>query len=974
MMISSDNKPGKLGNIHKPSKELFRFGRIRVAYCDASKRNCDFDGIPELNVRSSDGKGVALTLTFIRKEAHRPRNVKLTFKIAGSDRIIRHVSEKTVCLTDAEEDRAQVFLKTGIMRGGDWFVGIYHRNYLLAIESFYILDPFHPKALKPVDKTPGADDLKQFLKKQINCAAIRAGKTKPVNWNMTLCGPRGTGKERMVRLIFDLLTELGRCTGSLKTVAGRDLLTPAPAGTVMEDAVRAAGNGLLYIRHAEDVPAGKQPDGNPEALSDVLRKLAVNVEKEHVVLILSSENPNLEEMLNASPEMGQLVPNHFRFDAPNTDMLMQIAGTMLDERNLKLSDAAGNILRTLISSTRNRYGQHFRNVDWLIDIFEQDILPRLATRVIREHLLDDRLRSGLILPEDIPRPKPDIAGTAIAKLDRTTGAGKMKEGLTRRLFLLKFNCSRQGWCGKSGSPHMLFAGNPGAGKVTVAALVGEIYRSMGILSSGHVVQTAKNRLVGKAPGETEANMRDAIHRAKGGVLFMDDAYALFAAAEDAEDSGKPVLETLLPVLDDDEAGLTVILSGYPEEMVRLPDFAPGLRSHFPHMFHFSDYTHEDWMRIADSVAREQGLTFSPEALGSLEKHVSPDLCGHDACRLPGNARYAVRLLQTRIIPRMNIRLAKYEGELTADMFNIILPEDIPVLSPEEKRASDLAFDEQAIDEALQRLDKMIGLQRVKTGIHDFVETSRELNRQGIALTDRVPLKWGFIGAAGTGKSIVAGLFARILCAMHILEKGHLVELKAEEIFGVTPYVAEEHLRQAMYRSQQGLLFIDGDASKSRQQNSGWDREQLRMTLAGYAAEMHGSYALVIAECESPCCHHMVKDTAGYGVTEFDRTFIFDNYTTDELLQILTQMLQFENLCMDGEATAIMRSYIEGLTRNSQSDYANARAMKQLAITISRRVRARIFDADAATATAEDVKDFIRKDLPAGYQKTGYLPD
>ncbi|MDR1676569.1 MAG: AAA family ATPase, partial [Tannerella sp.] len=968
---------GKLGSIHKPSKELFKFDGIRATYYDSSRGYFDFDSIHKSKVRSFDGDSIALTLTFVREEEHKPRNVKLTFKIAGSDHIIRHVIEKTVSLSDDEEYTAEIILKTGAMSGGDYFVGIYHRNYLLAIESFYVLDPFHPKALKLINEMPGPDDLKQFLKKQINLfgyTGVRSLKTKSINWNMAVCGPGGTGKERMARRIFDMLEELGLYTGIFKTVEGCDLVMNVSTDTVIKDMVRAADDGLLYIRHAEEL-VKKRHNGSDVSLNDLLRKLAGNVEERHVVLILSGNNPEIAEMLSASEELGRLVPNRFQFDNLSVDTLMQIAGTILEERNLTLSAEAGDALRALITSTRNRYGRNFRNADWLLDTLEQDIIPRTANRVVEEHLLDDWPHNSLILPKDIPQPEPDTTGAAFTKLYRMIGLGEMKDSLTRHLFLVNFNRrrSRQGLYGKMGPLHMVFTGNPGTGKTTVAALIGEIYRNMGVLSSGHVMQTDRSRLVGQYLGHTEANTRDAIDKARGGVLFIDEAYALFTAGKDSTDFGKHVIETLLPVLGDDDADLIVILAGYPEEMERLLDSNPGLRSRFPYTFHFSDYTLDELMQIADYTAGERNFTFSPEALNTLEKKVSSDLRSRDT-RHFGNARYVVRLLQTQVIPNMSVRLAKYDGELTGDMLKTILPEDIPAPSPEEKITNAPVFDEQAIDAALQRLDGMIGLQRVKTAIHNFVKASRVLNRQGVTPAGRIPLKWSFTGVTGTGKSTVAGIFAEILCAMHLLEKGHLVEVKAEEIFGVAPYLAEERLRQAMYRSQQGLLFIDGDSTRFRQRNSGWDSEQLRMTLAGYAAGMHGSYALIIAEYESPR-QHLIKNLAENGVTEFDQTFIFDSYTADELLQILSQMLQLENLCMDGEATAIMLSYIEGLTRTSQNDYANARTMKLLAIAINQRIRIRISDASSTTATviAEDVKGFIRKDLPAKHRKIGYLP-
>jgi SpoVK/Ycf46/Vps4 family AAA+-type ATPase len=876
-----------------------------------------------------------------------------------------------------DEDLASISFKTGVLPCGDYFVGIYHRNYLLHIKKFYILDPFKPQSMKPILETPGLDDLKRFLKKQINLAGyadIHALKKKSINWNMAFYGAQGTGKERMARLIFDLLKELGLYTNRMETVEGDKLIMTLPTDTYIKDSVCAANNGLLYIRNAE-VLAKKRNDGSTVSGRDMLRKLADNVNSMHVVLILSGNNSAVPEMLSASEELGCLVPNRFRFDNLSVDTLMQIAGNTFEELNMKLNDEAKDALQALVATTRTHYGRNFKNVDWLLDTIEQVIIPRMANRVVEKHLLDDRSANSLILPEDIPQPEPDTSGEAFTKLNRMIGLDEMKESLTRHLFLVNFNRKRsqQGLCGKMGPLHMVFTGNPGTGKTTVAALIGEIYHSLGILSSGHVIQTDRSKLVGDYIGSTEVNTRDAIDRARGGVLFIDEAYALFDGGKDSKDFGRHVIDTLLPVLSDDEADLIVILAGYPKEMDRLLNSNPGIRSRFPHTFHFSDYTHDELMQIADYTAGKLDFVLSPEARKTLEKKVSSDLRKRDFHF--GNARYIVRLLQTQVIPNMSIRLAKYDGEFTADMLKTILPEDIPNACLEKKIINTLTFDEQAIDDALQRLDRMIGLQRVKASIYNFVKASRALNRQGKTPAGRIPLKWSFTGATGTGKSTVAGIFAEILCAMHLLEKGHLVEVKAEEIFGVTPYQAEERLKLAMFQSQQGLLFIDGDSTKFRQRNSGWDSEQLRMTLAGYAAGMHGSYALIIAEYESPR-QHLVKTLAENGITEFDQTFFFDNYTVDELMQILSQMLLLEEMSMNDEAAVIMRSYIEGLSRDPQNDYANARTMKLLATAISQRVRVRTFDASesAAIVTAEDVSGFVWQDMPVKYKKIGYIPN
>jgi SpoVK/Ycf46/Vps4 family AAA+-type ATPase len=317
---------------------------------------------------------------------------------------------------------------------------------------------------------------------------------------------------------------------------------------------------------------------------------------------------------------------------------------------------------------------------------------------------------------------------------------------------------------------------------------------------------------------------------------------------------------------------------------------------------------------------------------------------------------------------MSSRLIKMADDLSDNPQTLknIFPEDIPASGTERKTVRNIRFDEPAIAAALERLDKLIGLQRVKTAIRNFVQVSRTLQEQGKDMAGRAPLKWSFAGNTGTGKSAVAGIFAEILCAMRLLERGHLVEVKAEEIYGVTMFQAEERLKNAMQQSQQGLLFIDGDAPHFKNSTMTLDSEQLRIKLAGYTAGMPGSYALIIAEHEAPR-QFMVKSLAEQGIAEFDHTFIFEDYTEDELLQILTQMLADEELHIDMEATDLLRTYIAGMSRDRTAGYANARTMKLMSHTIADNARLRTGAAPATTVIAKDVEGFVWK----GVQKNKY---
>lgn len=141
----------------------------------------------------------------------------------------------------------------------------------------------------------------------------------------------------------------------------------------------------------------------------------------------------------------------------------------------------------------------------------------------------------------------------------------------------------------------------------------------------------------------------------------------------------------------------------------------------------------------------------------------------------------------------------------------ICREDIPFRVTFSENRKDDVFDEKAITRSLRKLDKLVGLEQVKQGIHNFVEIARYLNRRGKSYDEMESLRWNFTGNIGTGKSTVAGILGELLKAMNLLGKGHLVEVKAEALYNVSEYKVDEILRDAMHRSRQGLLFVDGDA-------------------------------------------------------------------------------------------------------------------------------------------------------------------
>merc|ERR1719261_183238 len=185
---------------------------------------------------------------------------------------------------------------------------------------------------------------------------------------------------------------------------------------------------------------------------------------------------------------------------------------------------------------------------------------------------------------------------ALSKLDKVVGLQGVKRFIRSLHAQLRTEAERRDAglvvSGGAGSLHMIFSGNPGTGKTTVARIVAELLTAMGLLRKGHMVEADRAALVAGYSGQTALKTRQVVEQAMGGVLFVDEAYAL--VSEDGKDSfGKEALDTLIKMIEDRRSDLVVILAGYPDEMQRLVASNPGVRSRFPTQVLFEDYTEDE---------------------------------------------------------------------------------------------------------------------------------------------------------------------------------------------------------------------------------------------------------------------------------------------------------------------------------------------------------------------------------------------
>jgi SpoVK/Ycf46/Vps4 family AAA+-type ATPase len=202
----------------------------------------------------------------------------------------------------------------------------------------------------------------------------------------------------------------------------------------------------------------------------------------------------------------------------------------------------------------------------------------------------------------------------LEKLNALTGLGSVKHQVNSLVNLIKVQKMReaQGMKTTSVSKHMVFMGNPGTGKTTVARMLAEIYKYLGVLRKGQLIEVDRSGLVRGYVGQTATRVQEVVEEALGGILFIDEAYTLTVNKGEG-DFGQEAVDTLLKAMEDHRSDLIVIVAGYTDLMDAFLESNPGLRSRFSNFVHFEDYTAEELMEILKRNLTEQDYWLSPDA-------------------------------------------------------------------------------------------------------------------------------------------------------------------------------------------------------------------------------------------------------------------------------------------------------------------------------------------------------------------------
>ncbi|MFO7615390.1 MAG: AAA family ATPase [Bacteroidales bacterium] len=598
-----------------------------------------------------------------------------------------------------------------------------------------------------------------------------------------------------------------------------------------------------------------------------------------------------------------------------------------------------------------------------IDVFdEKPDIDAIIARTLAEASLPEDDLADLDDPENMERLERKImVEEAMKELDGLIGLESIKNQIRGHISYLDFLQVRK----KMGiededtiSLHSVFTGNPGTGKTTVVKLLGKIYHAMGLLSQGHVHVVDSSDLVSGYVRQTGKATTDEIEKARGGILFIDEAYMLYRKGVD-NDFGMEAIAELITEMSDGPGDIAIMAAGYPAEIKEMINSNPGLKSRFKYEFHFDDYSPAELMQIAGYAAVKKKVILSPGALKALEVELMRAYRKRD--RTFGNARFVHSVIDEAKI-NMGVRVMKQLVEKEPDMTILSTIEETDVKKIFTGKSGvyvDIPPDEELLKDTLVQLDNLIGLQNIKTEIRDLIKLVRYYRETGKDVRKAFPIHSVFTGNPGTGKTTLARIIGNIYKALGILERGHLVESDASDLvagyLGQTAMKTKERLNEAMG----GVLFIDEAYSLMDGQHPDFGKKAID-TMIKLMDDRRGEFAIIVAGYPRPM-QQFLDSNPGMR-SRFDHTFTFYDFTVEELNVIALNMLENAGLTLVQDASEHLRNYLAFLHGHRNQYFGNARSVRKVVDRIVLKQNLRMASLSPAERTADITNLVIIEDL------------
>ena len=479
----------------------------------------------------------------------------------------------------------------------------------------------------------------------------------------------------------------------------------------------------------------------------------------------------------------------------------------------------------------------------------------------------------------------------------------------------------------------------------------DVFRSLGILSRGQLVEADRSKLVAGYSGQTAIKTNQLIDTALGGVLFIDEAYTL--KSSDADTFGNEAIDTLLKRLEDDRGKFICIVAGYTDQMHDFIDSNPGLKSRFTQTIHFEDYTPDELTEIFLNMAKGKNFTIDDETKGAIHRQFEQLYLRRD--KNFGNAREARRIFD-EAVEKQSQRLV---GEMNnpqfheEDMYRLTAA-DLPMAQSEKARP---------LDEVLNELDEFVGMRTVKNMIRRLAVQSMFIKQRaamGAGKVQQISMNFILAGNPGTGKTSVARKMGEVLQSMEILPTSHVVEASRATLvgkyMGETPKIVNNMCDKAMG----GILFID-EAYTLSSENDQYGKEAID-TLMKRMEDDRGKFVVIAAGYKDKMDDFLAVNPGL--ASRFTHKLHIEDYNEDELLAIFKKMAAKEQYTLSPAAEFKLMDLICRMVVTKDETFGNAREMRnlldetiqQLSIRVSALPPSEVTAETYQIIEAEDIKD------------------